>query len=80
MILHAETLKDIGKAIEEAKKHNLHLFIALNPDTPAATLEKYLDILDGVLIMSVNPGQYGAQFLPEQLGKVVERKVKRHQR
>jgi ribulose-phosphate 3-epimerase len=70
VILHAETLKDIGKAIEETKKHNLHLFIALNPDTPAATLEKYLDILDGVLIMSVNPGQYGAQFLPEQLAKV----------
>jgi ribulose-phosphate 3-epimerase len=29
-----------------------------------------MDRLDGVLIMSVNPGQYGAKFLPEQLEKV----------
>ncbi|TRO50533.1 hypothetical protein E2P71_10385, partial [Candidatus Bathyarchaeota archaeon] len=70
VILHAETLKDIGEAIEEAEKRNLHLFIALNPDTPVASLEEYLDVLNGVLIMSVNPGQYGAQFLPDQLAKV----------
>ena len=70
VILHAETLNEIGEAIEEADKHNRLLFVALNPDTPVASMEEYLDILDGVLIMSVNPGQYGAQFLPEQLTKV----------
>ena len=70
IILHAETLEDIGEAVEEAEKHNLHLFIALNPDTPVVSLDEYLDVLDGVLIMSVNPGQYGAQFLPDQLAKV----------
>ncbi|TRO50771.1 hypothetical protein E2P71_10000, partial [Candidatus Bathyarchaeota archaeon] len=70
IILHAETLEDIGEAVEEAEKHNLHLFIALNPNTPVVSLDEYLDVLDGVLIMSVNPGQYGAQFLPDQLAKV----------
>ena len=33
-------------------------------------MEPYLEKLNGVLIMSVNPGQYGAKFLPEQLAKV----------
>ena len=70
VILHAETLKDISEAVAEAKKLSLSLFIALNPDTPVSVLDQHLGALDGVLIMSVNPGQYGAQFLPDQLEKV----------
>ncbi|MDX1314429.1 MAG: ribulose-phosphate 3-epimerase, partial [Eudoraea sp.] len=35
-------------------------------------VKPYLNELDGVLIMSVHPGQYGATFLPEQLEKVKE--------
>ena len=70
VILHAETLEDIDEAIEQAKERKLKLFIALNPETPTSVVEPYLNDLDGVLIMSVNPGQYGAQFLPMQLNKV----------
>jgi ribulose-phosphate 3-epimerase len=53
-----------------AKEKGVKLFIALNPETGVETLEPYLNNLDGVLIMSVNPGKYGAKFLPEQLEKV----------
>ena len=70
VILHVETIKDIGRAIEKIKDLNFGVFIALNPETPVTTLDQHLDYLDGVLIMSVNPGQYGAKFLPEQIEKV----------
>ena len=70
VILHAETLENIEEAIDVAREKKLGLFIALNPETPISVVEKYLDQLDGVLIMSVNPGQYGAEFLPDQLNKV----------
>ena len=72
IVLHAETLDDIGEAINAAREKKVKLFIALNPETPVSVLEPYLDRLDGVLIMSVHPGQYGAKFLPEQLDKVRE--------
>ena len=76
VILHAEALQSIPEAIREAEKQGLELFIALNPATPVSVVEPYLDQLSGVLIMSVNPGQYGAKFLPEQLEKVRELRAK----
>ena len=76
VVLHAETLDEIGEAIEAAREKKVKLFIALNPETPVSVVEPYLDKLDGVLIMSVHPGQYGARFLPEQLEKVREIRAK----
>ena len=70
VILHAESLESIPEAIQAAKKKGVKLFIALNPETSVDVVKPYLDDLDGVLIMSVHPGQYGAKFLPEQLEKV----------
>ena len=76
VVLHAETLDEIGDAIEAAREKKVKLFIALNPETPVSVVEPYLDKLNGVLIMSVHPGQYGAKFLPEQLEKVREIRAK----
>lgn len=70
VIMHAEALDNIDEAIEATAKQGLKLFIALNPQTPVTAVEPYLEKLNGVLIMSVNPGQYGAKFLPEQLAKI----------
>ena len=70
VIVHAETLDNISLAIRLKKSKKLNLFIALNPETPISIVEPYLDQLDGVLIMSVKPGKYGARFLPDQLKKV----------
>ena len=50
---------------------------ALNPETPLDAVKDYLDEINQVLIMTVNPGFYGAKFLPETLEKVRElRKLK----
>jgi ribulose-phosphate 3-epimerase len=70
IILHVETLENIADAIEEVKSKNYDIFLALNPETPISVVRSFLRLLDGVLIMTVNPGQYGAKFLPEQLEKV----------
>ena len=70
VILHIETLNDIRDAIKVTKERKINLFIALNPETPISEVAQHLDHLNGVLIMSVNPGQYGAKFLPDQLIKV----------
>ena len=45
---------------------------ALNPETPLEAIKDYLDKINQVLIMTVNPGFYGSKFLPETLEKVRE--------
>ncbi len=72
VVLHAEALDNIGDAIVAAERKGVDLFIALNPETCVGVVEPFLGKLAGVLVMSVNPGQYGAKFLPEQLSKVKE--------
>ena len=44
--------------------------LALNPGTPVSALEALLDVVDWVLVMAVNPGFGGQEFMPESLGKV----------
>ena len=46
--------------------------VVINPATPVATLEDILDVVDYVLVMSVNPGFGGQQFIPNALSKVRE--------
>ena len=70
VVLHYESLGSISEAIIAAKEKGVKLFIALNPETGIEAIEPYLSNLDGILIMAVNPGKYGAKFLPEQLDKV----------
>lgn len=70
VVLPAETLDSIPDAVKAAKEKGVKLFIAINPDTSLDVVTPHLDKLDGVLVMSVQPGQYGAKFLPEQLEKV----------
>lgn len=51
--------------------------LSLNPETPLERIKDYLDEIDEVVILTVNPGFYGKKFLPEVLEKVKElRKLK----
>ena len=56
--------------IEYIKKHNIKVGIAINPDEDIQLLDKYLDLIDYVLIMSVFPGEGGQKFIPEVLNKI----------
>lgn len=69
-IVHVETVSDIGRAIERVRELGLRLTLAISPETEVSFIEPYLDEVDGVMVMTVNPGRYGGEFLPETLEKV----------
>jgi len=71
ILVHIESCKDPGKIIQLLKGKRRIGFV-LNPETPLERIKDYLHEIDQLLIMTVNPGFYGSQFLPETLEKVKE--------
>ncbi len=69
-ILQVETLEDIGEAIAFVKEKGLKVTLALNPDTGLDIILPFLDEIDAVLILTVNPGSFCVEFLPETLEKI----------
>jgi ribulose-phosphate 3-epimerase len=69
-ILHVETLKDPEAEIRYFKDNGFKVSLAANPGTPLEEIIPHLDMLDGVLVLTVNPGQHGAEFKPETLEKI----------
>jgi len=75
IIFHIESLKNregVEKIINLIRKKKRKVWIAINPKTSVKRIEKYLKMIDGVLVMTVSPGKYGAKFLPGNLKKVRE--------
>ena len=67
---HAETTSDPELLIEKMKSLGVVPAIAINPDTDPKTIEKYLDRIKMVLIMTVFPGFEGQKFIPETLKSI----------
>lgn len=70
IIVHYESSFNILSTILNIKKRGLLAGIALSPSTPEAVLQYLYPYIDMVLVMTVNPGFTGQEFLSEQLGKV----------
>ena len=70
--VHVEACSDVVATIEKIKNCGVKAAITLNPSTPVSAIAPYLDIVDMVLIMSVNPGFGGQKFIPDSLDKVKE--------
>lgn len=70
IIFHIETTDKPKEIIASIKKAGLRAGVSLNPDTPTGTIEDLLGALDMVLVMSVNPGFAGQQFIPKALPKI----------
>jgi ribulose-phosphate 3-epimerase len=66
---HPEATPDVSKTIELIKNQNKKVGISLKPKSKIDLIEKYLDQIDLVLIMSVEPGFGGQKFMPEVLEK-----------
>ena len=66
---HPEATKDTLKTIELIRKENKKVGISLKPKSKLELIEKYLEKVDLVLIMSVEPGFGGQKFMPEVLKK-----------
>ena len=69
---HIECDSDIDETIAAIKKENKKCGISIKPKTPVKALIPYLDKIDSVLVMSVEPGFGGQKFMPEVLPKIEE--------
>ena len=70
LIFHIEASTDVERDIDLIKKNNVLAGLAINPDTEVNILDKYLDFIDYVLVMSVNPGFGGQGFIESTLKKM----------
>ena len=70
MTIHPEATKDLKKSIELIKKFDKKVGISLNPNSEIILVEPYLNDIDLILVMSVNPGFAGQKFKPEVLKKL----------
>ncbi len=70
IIVHQEASPHLHRIIQQIKATGKKVGIALTPSTPTIMLEDILSLLDMVLIMTVNPGFGGQDFIPEMLPKI----------
>ena len=70
LTVHVETCPHLNRTIQHIKDLGKRAGVALNPATPLGALEEILEDVDLVLIMTVNPGFGGQDFIPSTLGKI----------
>jgi len=70
--VHAEVLPHLHTAIQEIKQRGIKASVSLNPSTPLNVLDYVLEDLDMVLLMTVNPGFGGQEFIPAMMDKIKE--------
>jgi len=68
--VHQEAVRHLDRTLHLIKSHNCMAGVVINPATPVDTLAEVLDIVDYVLVMSVNPGFGGQKFIPSTLHKM----------
>jgi len=70
--IHPEATDNIERCVKTIKSLGKKAGVSLNPKTPISSIEKVLNTLDLILVMSVHPGFAGQSFMPEVLSKVKE--------
>jgi len=70
--IHVEAATDIRSTLKEIKSHGARASIALKPNTPIHEYSQYFDLIDMVLIMTVEPGFGGQKFMENMMDKVRE--------
>jgi ribulose-phosphate 3-epimerase len=68
--VHQEECRHLNRTLNLIKEHNCRAGVVINPATPVETLVEVLDIVDHVLVMSVNPGFGGQKLIPGTLHKM----------
>jgi len=70
--IHAEAGPHLHRSLQHIRSMGVKAGVALNPSTPASTLDYVLDMIDLVCIMTVNPGFGGQKFIHSQVEKCAE--------
>lgn len=70
LIVHAETSTHLHRTLENIRSMGATAAVALNPHTPASTIENVLDLVDMILVMTVNPGFGGQSYISSMEPKI----------
>ena len=70
--IHPEATDNLQQSIDRIKEFKKKVGVSLNPETKVDIIKKFLNQIDLILIMSVNPGFGGQKFMPEVLDKIKE--------
>ncbi|PYX59174.1 MAG: ribulose-phosphate 3-epimerase [Acidobacteria bacterium] len=68
--VHQEACRHLNRTLQHVKESGAQAGVVINPATPIETLVEVLDIVDYVLVMSVNPGFGGQKFIPGAVHKI----------
>ncbi len=68
--VHQEASPHLHRTIQQIKSLGLKAAVALNPATPVTLIEEVLEYVEAVLVMTVNPGFGGQEFIESMLGKI----------
>ena len=70
--IHVEATPHIHGALQKIRAAGVKPSVVINPGTPVEAIKNVLNLVDQVLVMTVNPGFGGQDFLPETMGKIRE--------
>jgi ribulose-phosphate 3-epimerase len=80
ILVHQEACVHLDRTVRMIQSEGARAGVVINPATPVAMLDDVLDIVDYVLVMSVNPGFGGQKFIPHSLHKVRQLAVRKKER
>lgn len=72
IVVHVETCPNLHRTLEMVRELGCIVGVAINPATPAVMIEPVLSDVGEVLVMTVNPGYGGQNFIPKTLGKIAK--------
>ncbi len=70
--VQVESTPHIYRLLQHIREAGSHPCVVINPGTPAGSLEDILHLADMVLVMTVNPGYSGQEFIPEVTSKIAQ--------
>jgi len=76
IVFHYEATKSPEETIKTIRKLGMQVGLAINPETPNQAIADLIKQVDSVLFLSVNPGFYGAKFIPAVLDKIKDLRKK----
>ncbi|MBM3793152.1 MAG: ribulose-phosphate 3-epimerase [Acidobacteria bacterium] len=77
--VHYEACRHLHRTLRAIQSEGVLAGVVLNPATPVSVLDEVLELTDFVLLMSVNPGFGGQQFIPRTLSKVMQLDTRRRE-
>lgn len=70
--IQVESTPHVYRLLEQIRELGCHPGVVINPGTPASSLSEILHLADLVLVMTVNPGYSGQEFIPEVVSKIAQ--------